>query len=71
MGVIDPNAMYKAGFSSEARVTTQQDAKRQKRADYWGVIAKEAYNVLGTAAIGQMKANYKQYCYKNSCCRFW
>ena len=61
MGVIDPNAMYKAGFSSEARVTTQQDAKRQKRADYWGVIAKEAYNVLGTAAIGQMKANYKQY----------
>lgn len=57
MGVIDPNAMYEAGFSSDARVTTRQDAK----ADYWDGVAKEAYNVLGTAAIGQMKANYKQY----------
>ena len=56
-GGIDPNAMYKAGFSSDARVTTRQDAK----AGYWDGVAKEAYNVLGTAAIGQIKANYKQY----------
>tara|TARA_R100001377_G_scaffold79359_1_gene57599 strand:- start:2341 stop:4491 length:2151 start_codon:yes stop_codon:yes gene_type:complete len=55
---INSNAMFQAGFASKAKVTTQQDAKRQQRADYWSGIAKGAYNVLGKAALGQMERNY-------------
>jgi len=55
---INANAMFQAGFASKAKVTTQQDAKRQQRADYWSGIAKGAYNVLGKAALGQMERNY-------------
>ena len=52
---IDPNAMYRAGFSSR---DAGRDIGAEKRKAFWGGVAKTAYNVIGTAAIGQVKQNY-------------
>ena len=56
---IDPNAMYKAGFSSKSTGRNTENDNRAKREEFWRGVGKQAYNVLGTAAIGQMKQNYK------------
>ena len=52
---IDPNAMYRAGFSSR---DAGRDIGAEKRKAFWGGVAKTAYDVIGTAAIGQVKQNY-------------
>tara|TARA_R110000823_G_scaffold23084_1_gene69190 strand:+ start:2216 stop:4378 length:2163 start_codon:yes stop_codon:yes gene_type:complete len=60
-GGINANAMYQAGFASKAEVNTQQEAIKERKREFWGGVAKEAYNILGTAAVGQIQKNYKQY----------
>ena len=53
---IDPNAMYRAGFSS--RDAGRNVAVEEKKAR-WDAITKTAFNVIGQAAIGQIKQNYR------------
>ena len=60
-GGINAGAMYQAGFASKAEGNTQQEAIKERKREFWGGVAKEAYNILGTAAVGQIKSNYKQY----------
>ena len=60
-GGINAGAMYQAGFASRDQVNTQQEAAKERKRQFWGGVAKEAYNILGTAAVGQIQKNYKQY----------
>jgi hypothetical protein len=53
---IDANAMYRAGFGSKS--TGRNVAVEEKNAR-WDAITKTAFNVLGQAAIGQIKQNYQ------------
>lgn len=53
---IDANAMYRAGFGSKS---TGRDVARDERNERLNAITKTAFNVLGQAAIGQIKQNYR------------
>jgi hypothetical protein len=53
---IDANAMYRAGFSSKS---TGRDVARDERNERLNAITKTAFNILGQAAIGQIKQNYR------------
>ena len=53
---IDANAMYRAGFGSKSTGRNVQVDERNARLD---AITKTAFNVLGQAAIGQIKQNYR------------
>ena len=53
---IDANAMYQAGFSSK---TTGRDVARDEGNERLNAITKTAFNILGQAAIGQIKQNYR------------
>ena len=53
---IDANAMYRAGFGSKSTGRNVQVDERNAR---WDAITKTAFNVIGQAAIGQIKQNYR------------
>tara|TARA_R110002153_G_scaffold66648_6_gene177944 strand:+ start:1302 stop:3476 length:2175 start_codon:yes stop_codon:yes gene_type:complete len=53
---IDANAMYRAGFGSKSTGRNVQVDERNARN---AAITKTAFNVLGQAAIGQIKQNYR------------
>jgi len=53
---IDANAMYRAGFGSKSTGRNVQVDERNARI---AAITKTAFNVLGQAAIGQIKQNYR------------
>lgn len=53
---IDANAMYRAGFGSKS---TGRDVARDERNERLNAITKTAFNILGQAAIGQIKQNYR------------
>lgn len=53
---IDANAMYRAGFGSKSTGKNVRVDEQNARLD---AITKTAFNVLGQAAIGQIKQNYK------------
>ena len=53
---IDANAMYRAGFSSTSK---GRNPAREKRERYLNAVGNQAYNILGTAVIGQVKKNYE------------
>ena len=53
---IDANAMYRAGFGSKS---TGRNVAVDKKNARWDAITKTAFNVLGQAAIGQIKQNYR------------
>ena len=53
---IDANAMYRAGFGSKSTGRNVQVDEKNAR---WDAITKTAFNVLGQAAIGQIKQNYR------------
>tara|TARA_R100000935_G_scaffold31710_1_gene52212 strand:- start:353 stop:2089 length:1737 start_codon:yes stop_codon:yes gene_type:complete len=56
---IDMNAMYKAGFSSGSSGRNKENEAKVRRQEFWSGVGKQAYSILGTAAIGQIKQNYK------------
>lgn len=53
---IDANAMYRAGFGSKS---TGRDVALDERNERLSVITNTAFNILGQAAIGQIKQNYR------------
>ena len=53
---IDPNAMYRAGFSSTG---TGRNVEQEEKNKFWEGVTKTAYNVLGNAAIRQVNKNYQ------------
>ena len=53
---IDANAMYRAGFGSKSTGRNVQVDERNARN---AAITKTAFNILGQAAIGQIKQNYR------------
>ena len=53
---IDANAMYQAGFGSKS---TGRNVRVDERNARNAAITKTAFNILGQAAIGQIKQNYR------------
>lgn len=53
---IDANAMYRAGFGSKS---TGRNVALDERNERLNAITKTAFNILGQAAIGQIKQNYR------------
>jgi hypothetical protein len=54
--IIDASTLYRAGFSSKAEA---EDLRKKQKREFWQGAANTAYNVLGTAAIGQIKEGYR------------